>query len=300
MTSATYNDYANHIGNDAIQAYENLNSIEAYNLVKEYLNSKNSYKTIKDTFLDKAKEDVVFGLSASTAMVITASLISGIWSYIPYILAGGMIGNTASTCKETFINVSESQDYRTWRGQKSEEKVSQVFKNFLCEDEILKNFICPFSFLIPEIPVRGKDKQIYERSVIIQRIRNKPPGSNAGLYMDFTEEELVFDVFHFVKVMERIKIVVEIELKRLDLEPDNIRIIKDGLMSYKKTKDKFNKILLRELLNKSQEKFDKMEEEENRGRNDQKNSDKYEKMYLDERKILTEAFKPIKIYVEED
>lgn len=301
MTTATYDNYARHIGSSEIQKYENPGIIGNTQLAVGYLWSENGLKNTSVKFLESSKENIKITICINTALTTFGAILGGTLAFVPYIFTGGLIGIGINNVQETIASVNNSNDYRIWKGERVQQKVSEVFAYFLCEDPVLSNFLCLKKQTIPQIPVRGPDRQLYEKNEILEWIRNKPAGNKAGLYIDFTEDELIFDKHSFVEIIKRIKILVEKELDRMDLEPNDVRIIKDGLMAYKCAKDKFNMNLLETLLKQSQDKFEALKNEpDRRGRDVWRKFEQLDDMYLKERKEIMDSFIPYKLHIEDN
>ena len=168
------------------------------------------------------------------------------------VVTTGIVYSTVKSIPDAIVEVEYSDEYKLWKCQLVEEKISDVFKDFLIEDEVLKDLICPFYRDLPRIPVKARNgKYTYDQENLLPRIKNRVPGMMVGHYEDFNEEDLVFDADHFVKVIKRIKEIVEIEFNRPDLKTNNTKIIINGLMAYKHTKDSFNSDLFNKLVDDS-------------------------------------------------
>ena len=228
--------------------------------------------------------------------------MTGNLGLLPTLLSIGVYGGMACTIPRAVVQVTYSDDYRAWKGQIVEEKVSKIFKDFLVQDEVLKGYLYLGTDELIVIPFKGPDGITYERDEIVERIQavadriqTKNLQVNAGLYgADFTENDLIFNHDWFVEVTRRVNFLLKNELGRKDLEPNNIKIIKDGLMAYQMSCKTFYCDLFKQLIDQSVKKHDGLKEKEIQdGKDVFETTLKYEKLHQEERQALGSSFSKI-------
>lgn len=141
-------------------------------------------------------------------------------------VAGGLLISSAiiakRVVKEIKINIDLSTYYKSWRTQALISKSLSVFKNFLDIDKKFEKFMCPITYDFITVPVKGLDGKTYENESILEHLRlSKSKKESDENYTrspirgaDFGEEDLVFDMQYFPKLMRKANRVYE-EVKKI-------------------------------------------------------------------------------------
>jgi len=304
MTVAQYADYVQAIGMEDFQRYENPGLFGNLSLATNFTCTRQGLGEITFQFTATLGDKDVVGCTMAAVVGATILLpIFGPWIY-PTLMGVGAATDIKNITIVTITKVRLSNEYRIWKGQQVQHQVSEVFEIFLQEDGTLNNLMCPYAKELPETPVLAPDGLTYEKSHILQRIRTKKAGANSGAYLlqDFNEKDLTFDLNHYLKVAKRIKVLVEEEIDRKDLCPNDRRIIKDGLMAYKHNRDQNNVFIFNELVEFLQGENNSLRDKELK---ESKGSvwdvnEKYHQIFLKKRAEIYSCFTPYKISIKDN
>lgn len=155
---------------NAVQLYASDSFINSVKRRIQYL------KTHPETLIQIQQEADARGAQGATLGMIIAIRLPMRLGFTPIgvnacmlVVLGGITGGTigyGATFANRCIQLKHSNEYLRWEAEAIQQNVLPLFKDFLSENEVIQNFLCPVTGDLITVPVRAADNATYEQQGI--------------------------------------------------------------------------------------------------------------------------------------